>query len=68
MKAYWIWNQGSREGIIVESYNDAMYAATGKSPKLEVSPTVIVFRNTVLDDDILTIQTVDMPEVKVPEI
>jgi hypothetical protein len=67
MKAYWIWNQGSREGIIVENYNDATYAATGKSPKLEVSPTVIVFRNTVLDDDILTIQTVDMPEVQMQE-
>jgi hypothetical protein len=65
MKAYWIWNHETREGIIVENYNDAAYAATGKSPKLEVSPSVIVFRNTVLDDDILTIQTVDMPEVQV---
>lgn len=63
MKAYWIWNHGAEVGIIVGNYTDATYAATGKSDRIDVSPIVIVFRNTVLDDDILTIQTIDMPEV-----
>ena len=63
MKAYWIWNHVIGKGIILEDYNDATYAATGQSATLDVSPIVIVFRNTVLDDDILTIQTIDMPEV-----
>lgn len=67
MKAYWIWNHESREGIILENHVDATYAATGKAPTPKVSPTAIVFRDTVLDDDVLTIQTVNMPEVTLQE-
>jgi hypothetical protein len=52
----------------VGNYVDATYAATGRSPSLEVSPTAIVFRNNVLDDDVLTIQEVDMPEVQTQEL
>jgi hypothetical protein len=67
MEAHWIWNPQTRQGVILENHSDATYAATGKSLTLDISPIAMVFRKDVLDDDVLTIQTIDMPEVIKPE-
>ncbi len=56
-----------RPGVILGDHFDVTYAATGKSLTLDISPVVMVFRKNVLDDDVLTIQTIEMPEVIKPE-
>jgi len=62
MKAYLVWDAEATEGVVFLSYNDARYAATGKSLRQDTSEIADYFRLNVPDEQIFKIKDIEISE------